>query len=91
MQQIIHKIIAVLNFLRRRWLIAVDLLLSGLRARGRPDEPQFLPRAATSRARFGNDAAWYERTIPFFAWADSTLESVAFCQHNVRWPPLLRQ
>ena len=61
----------------------MSLLLSGLRAQGQPDETHFLPQAAISQARFGNDAAWYARNIPFFACADSTLERVYYYRWEV--------
>lgn len=41
-------------------------------------QPRGLDHAAIARARFGNDADWYEGRIPFFQSADPALDAVYY-------------
>jgi hypothetical protein len=58
--------------------LAGGFTLSGLLAQGQANETHFLPQRKLSQAHFGNDHDWYDRNIPFFACADSTLEQVYY-------------
>jgi hypothetical protein len=51
---------------------------SGLGASVAPAASPKLDAAAIAKARFGNDAAWYEQRIPFFESADPKIDAVYY-------------